>query len=100
MPKGLVFLPSYYEAIQELPDDERLMMYDAIIQYGLYGVDIDLPPALRSMLKLCKPNIDASNRKYNASVENGKKAVGLQRKPKQNQSENQNETRHKSKIMI
>ena len=50
--EGFRWLPSYYEAIRDLPDQERLMMYDAICDYG-FGNEIDeLPPLLRALFCL------------------------------------------------
>lgn len=72
--QGFVFLPSYYEAIRELPPEVRLEVYDAICQYGLDG---EWPEALhgiaRTVLLLIRPTLDRGQRKYKASVENGKK---------------------------
>ena len=73
MAVGVVVLPSYYEAIKDLPDQERLQMYDAIVRYGLYGEISDLPPVLLSLFTLIKPNIDSSKNRYRARVENGSK---------------------------
>ena len=71
---GFVILPTYYEAIRQLPDGERLMIYDALMAYGLDGVLPDgLPPMLNIIFTLIKPNIDSSIRRYRASVENGRK---------------------------
>lgn len=68
--ESFVIYKSFYEAIKELPDDIRLVLHDAIMEYGLYGVEpSDLPPIPKSIFTLIKPQIDANNRKY----ENGKK---------------------------
>ena len=97
MADGVVFLPSYYEAIKDLPESDRLQMYDAILRYGLYGELIELPPALRAMLTLIKPNIDASQNRYRSAKENGSKGgapLGNQnarkKQPENNQTVNQN----------
>lgn len=74
---GFVILPTYYEAIRQLPDGERLMMYDALMAYGLDGVLPEgLPPMLNIIFTLIRPNIDSSIRRYRASVENGRKGGG------------------------
>jgi len=36
--KCFLFRYSYYEAAQLLPDEQRLALYDAIINYGLFGI--------------------------------------------------------------
>lgn len=83
MPNGFVFLTSYYEALSPLPDAERLQIYDAIFRYVFEGVTPELPPLLAGYFSLVKPNIDASIKRYNANVENGKKGG---RPPKKTQT--------------
>ena len=73
MTDGLVFLPSYYDAIRGLPDAERLQMYDAIVQYGIYGELPELPPILNAAFLFCKPNIDNAKARHSDAVANGKK---------------------------
>ena len=43
MANGALILPSYYEAIKDLPDADRLALYDCLVRYGLYGEEIELP---------------------------------------------------------
>lgn len=81
MPSGFVFLPSYYDALKDLPDDARHQLYDAIMQYVFEGRAPELPSILEGYFRLMQPNIDASIKRYNASVENGKKG-GRPPKPK------------------
>lgn len=98
MPEGIVFLPSYHKAIALLPDNDRLLMYDALICYGLYGEIKELPPNLQAFFELIKPIIDSSQNRYRAAVENGKKGgapKGNQnalhkKQPENNQTDNQN----------
>ena len=66
MAQGVVFLPSYYEAIREMPDDLRLAAYEAIILYGLYGTVIDMPNVIKPLFALVRPSIDASLERYRA----------------------------------
>ena len=83
MSDGVVFLPSFYEAIKDFPDDERLQMYEAIILYGLYQETIEFNnPVLRSLFALVKPVIDSSQNRHRAAKENGKKGGA----PKGNQN--------------
>ncbi len=93
MAVGVVVLPSYYEAIRGLPDQERLQMYDSIVRYGLYGEIIDLPPVLLSLFALIKPTIDSSQNRYQAAKNNGslppKPGSNPRGRPTKNQSENQ-----------
>lgn len=86
-------LPSYYEAIRPLPDQERLIMLDAIFDYVFLEKEpVDLPPILQGYFVLLRPNIDSSIRNYSASVENGKKGG---RPPKSKPNGNPAETQGK-----
>ena len=90
---GVVFLPSYFEAIKDLPDEMRLQIYDAVIRYGLYGEIMELDAIPQSLFTLMKPNIDSSKNRYRASVENGSKppkpGSRPRGRPRKNQTENQ-----------
>ena len=83
MTDGIVFLSSYYDAIRQLPDAERLLMYDAIVRYGIEGELPELPPLLNAAFLFCKPNIDNSKNRYADAVENGKKGGRPRTKAKQ-----------------
>ena len=91
--RGVVFLPSFHEAIKELPDNLRLQIYDAVVCYGLYGEIVELDPVIKPLFTLMKPNIDSSQNKYKASVENGSKppkpGSRPRGRPRKNQTENQ-----------
>jgi hypothetical protein len=92
--KGIIYLPSYHEAIRHLPDTDHLALYDAILDYGLDGVEPkELPPILQGYFALIRPNLDASRNRYSAAVENGKKGgrppTNQSKKPTKNQSNNQ-----------
>ena len=40
---SFVFYRSFYESMTELPDDEKLALIDAICEYALNDIEIDLP---------------------------------------------------------
>lgn len=83
---GFVMLPSYYEAIRTLEDNQRLALYDTIMAYVFDGQEPQgLQGAAQGMFSLMKPNIDSSLRRYEASVQNGKKG-GRPPKPKPSQN--------------
>ena len=64
--ESFVFYKSFYDAIKKIPRKYQLELYDAIAQYSFEGI-------ASAMFTLIKPNIDSSQRKYEASVNNGKK---------------------------
>ena len=89
---GFVFMPSYYDAIRPLPDEMRLRLYDAILDYGIEGVTPTLEGIEQSMFALVKGNIDSSKSRYQACVANGKKGgrprkERTRRKPKEETKE-------------
>ena len=73
MRDSIVFYRSYYEVIKELPDEQKLKVYEAIFEYGLNDNEVELDGLIRAIFNLTKPNIDSANARYEASVENGKK---------------------------
>lgn len=63
----MIFYESFYEAIKDLPDKERLACYDVLIQYGITGTIPDHLDAIPHMVfVLSRPLIDA-NRKRGAA---------------------------------
>ena len=78
-----VFYRSYFDAIELLSKKNRLLAYEAIAKYAnnlffLLNSSIasksaqeeiqDLPPQVAIILKMAKPNIDATIRNYNRRV--------------------------------
>ena len=62
----MIFYESFFEAIKNLPDNERLQCYDALIQYGITGTVPEGLDAIPHMVFiLSRPLIDA-NRKRGA----------------------------------
>ena len=60
---GFKMDPSYYEVIRPLPDDQRLAMLDAIMDYAFMGTEPNgLSPVLNGYFTLIRPNIDKSVR--------------------------------------
>jgi len=86
---GFIFLKTFNESIEDLDSQDRCLMYEAIISYGLYGEEPELTKGyLKSLWKLISSTIDVTSKKYDASVENGKKG-GRPRKPNNNLTETQ-----------
>ena len=93
---GVVITLSMFEAIDPLPDEDRLAMYDAVARYGIKKKVPTLSGYLKSIFAVMKPNIDSSQNRYRASTENGAKGgapIGNQNarksRPKNNQTNNQ-----------
>lgn len=69
MAHGFVMLPSYYEALRPLSGEDRLSLYDAIMDYAFALKEPDgLTPIQNAIFCLLRPNIDSSIKHYSASV--------------------------------
>lgn len=73
--RGFVFLPSFAAFIELLPEEQQLEAFWAISKYGLYGEKPRKGSTSSAFLELIIPVIDASQNRYKASVENGKKGA-------------------------
>lgn len=71
--ESIVFYRSFYEAIDELKPTEYKNTMNAILQYAFDGVEPELKGVAKVVFSLVKPQIDANQKRYSASVENGKK---------------------------
>lgn len=70
---SLTFYRSFYEAIKNLKEEQRLQLYDAIFQYQFEDKIIQFDdPILNSFWILIQPNIDASNSKKLAGAKGGR----------------------------
>ena len=73
MKDSVVFYKSFYEAIEELPTKYQAAVYAAICKYSFYGEIPELSGVAKALFIVMKANIDASEKRYAAAVENGKK---------------------------
>ena len=103
MRESFIFYRSFYEAIKGLPRDVQGEIYTAIMEYGLYGNEIEhLKPIARSVFTLVKPQIDKNNKRFDNGLKGGRpQGSGERTKPNNNQTEtkpepnnNQDETKH------
>lgn len=71
---GFIFYKSFYDSINALDESMQLEVYQALAEYGLTGeMSDDLSPITKALLTAMIPTIDNANKRYVASVENGKK---------------------------
>lgn len=61
---GFVFYQSFYEALQDIPNEDKMAIVQAIIEYGLYGKESDLQGLHKIVFTLIKPQIDANQKKF------------------------------------
>ena len=88
MRDSFVFYRSFFEALQDVPIEERACIYDAICDYSLNDIEPKLTGMQLAIFKLIRPNIDSNKRKY----ENGKKGAVLGKKGGRPKKDNPNQT--------
>lgn len=72
--KTFAFYWSFKDAIRDMPDADKLSVYEAITDFAFFGVDpAGLSPVGRLAWKLIRPQLEASIRRYDACVSNGDK---------------------------
>lgn len=90
---SFIFYRSFYESLQELPDKERLQVFDGIINYALDDKEPEGSGIVKALFVAFRPQLDANNRKY----ENGLKG-GRPKKPNHNQNETKAKPNHNQTI--
>lgn len=93
MRDSVLFYRSFYDALKNIPDDDRLRVYDAIMEYSMYDVEPDLDGTSLAVFLLVKPQIDANNKRY----ANGCKAKRNQDGTKLDANHNQELTKPEAK---
>ena len=76
---GFRVLPSYYDAIRNLSDRERLRLYDAMFDYGFGNEVGELAPMQHTFFTLMQPSLEKSVLFFERQKANSKNAG---RKPK------------------
>lgn len=86
MRDSCIFYRSFYESINELPDTNKLEIYNAIFSYSLNFIEPELTGLSKSIFTLIKPQLDANIKRFNN---------GLQ--PKDKQTKSKTEAKDKQK---
>jgi hypothetical protein len=86
---AFTFYRSYYEAARELPDEQRLALYDAFIPYALDGIEPDISGITKAMFILIKPVLDTSKKRAKAGE------LGGSSKANNKQTESKSEAKRK-----
>ena len=79
-----VFYRSFYEAIDDLEDADKLACYNAIFKYALNGVEPTEKGIVSTVFKLVRPLLDKNNESYKNGLKGGR--------PKTEQEPNDNPT--------
>ncbi len=94
MRDSFIFYRSFYEALIELENDDKLAVYEAIADYSLNQNLTELKGVAKAIFTLIKPQLDANSIRY----ENGKK--GGRPKTKTKPKQNRNETKLKPNVNV
>lgn len=83
---SFIFYRSFFEAIDELPEENQLSMYKAIAEFSLNFNKIDLKGIESTMFRLIQPQLEANNKRFI----NGTKAKQKQNRSKTEANNNVN----------
>ena len=78
-----IFYRSFAEAARDLPDADRLTLYDAITSYALDGMEPELGGIALTLWKLVKPQLAANNKRFKDGKKGGEYGVQGGRPPKE-----------------
>jgi len=90
MRDSMVFYRSFYEALRDLDNNTKAILYDAIFDYGLNFKEPELTGIAKTVFTLIRPQLDANIRKF----DNGSKGG---RPHKEEATDNLNETKEEPK---
>jgi hypothetical protein len=79
--ESFVFYRSFYEAISELNNEQKGVIFDAICGYGLDQKLPDVNGVEKAIFTLIRPQLDANHRKYENGLK-GKESGALGGRPK------------------
>lgn len=83
---------SFYEAIKELPAEDKAQVWDAVFEYSLNFKSVQLTGVAKTVFTLIKPQLDANIKRYKSGTVPKAKRTGseTEAKPKRKVSESQN----------
>ncbi len=61
---GFIFYRSFYEAINDLPEQSQFLIYKSICAYGIDGIEPKLSGVELAIFTLVKPLLDSNNKKF------------------------------------
>ena len=91
----MVFYRSFYEALRDLDNNTKAILYDAIFDYGLNFKEPELTGIAKTVFTLIRPQLDANIRKFDNGSKGGRphkeeptdNLSETKEEPKQNQIE-------------
>lgn len=97
MRDSVLFYRSFYDALKNVPPDERLRVYDSIMEYAMYDNEPDLDGVALAIFLLAKPQIDANNKRYANGCRPKSKRNDTETEAKCKQSASEAEAKEKEK---
>ena len=91
MRDSCIFYRSFYESINELPDINKLEIYNAIFSYSLNFIELELTGLSKSIFTLIKPQLDANIKRFNNGLQPKDKQTKSKTEAKQKQKESKRE---------
>lgn len=71
--KGFTFFRSYYDAAEDMTDEEMLSYLKAIIHYSLFGEEPEeLPRLVKAVFAAIKPHLDGNAKQFNNGCKGGR----------------------------
>lgn len=74
MRNGFVFMASYYNAMTYIPEPDRSKLIEAVLRYGLFDEEPNLPDNLMGFWMLIEPTLRTSVKKYDRNAERKRKS--------------------------
>ena len=90
-----IFYRSFYEAINDLPDENQLEVYKSIFEYTLNFNEIELNGLSKTIFTLIKPQLDANNKRYENGSKGGRKKQD-ETKTEANKNDNNNDNNNEN----
>ena len=103
MRDGFVFYRSFFESFSDLSKKDKLVLFDALCNYALNGVEPELTGTPSAIFKLLKPQVDANTRRYENGLKGGrprKNQEETKREPNNNQTKTKREPKDKDKDKV
>lgn len=72
MRDSIVFYKSFFDSIQYLPDENKLPVLMAVLEYGFTGNEQELEGVEKAIFSLIKPQLDANEKRYQDGKKGGR----------------------------
>lgn len=70
--ESFIFYKSFYEAIKDVEDKEKIQIYEAICKYSLYEDETELTGITKTLFTLIKPQLKANTKRFQDGKKGGR----------------------------